>query len=390
VLQVAPAAGKEECWPSLEEDFAVITRLYVDNYKSLVNFEIKLAELTLLLGPNGVGKTSVLDVMFALRQLLSGIAKVTDPDVFPTSRLTRWQKRDVQVFELDVALDRLELRYRLEVEHDRMTRRARIAERLEEEGRPLFAFRNGEVQLYRDNHSTGPTFGADWTESALARVPPRNDNTKLTRFLDHVRKIIVCGLYPASFVTESSTEDAVLERDAHNFAGWYRHLLLERQDLVHDFTTALKEVLVGFCGIRLEKVGLDTRALMVVFEESGERYELRLDEISDGQRALIALYSLVRPAAGQGYTVFLDEPDNYIALPEIQPWLIELADVCGGEVPQAILCSHHPELIDYLGADRGVLLERESSGVTKAGDLADVATGDGLKLSERIARGWER
>ena len=350
----------------------MITRLYVDNYKSLVNFEIKLAELTLLLGPNGVGKTSVLDVMFALRQLLSGIAKVTDPDVFPTSRLTRWQKRDVQVFELDVALDRLELRYRLEVEHDRMTRRARIAERLEEEGRPLFAFRNGEVQLYRDNHSTGPTFGADWTESALARVPPRNDNTKLTRFLDHVRKIIVCGLYPASFVTESSTEDAVLERDAHNFAGWYRHLLLERQDLVHDFTTALKEVLVGFCGIRLEKVGLDTRALMVVFEESGERYELRLDEISDGQRALIALYSLVRLAAGQGYTVFLDEPDNYIALPEIQPWLIELADVCGGEVPQAILCSHHPELIDYLGADRGVLLERESSGVTKAGDLEPI------------------
>jgi predicted ATPase len=38
----------------------MIKRIYIDNYyKSLVNFELQLQELTLLLGPNGVGKTSV-------------------------------------------------------------------------------------------------------------------------------------------------------------------------------------------------------------------------------------------------------------------------------------------------------------------------------------------
>ncbi len=36
----------------------MIKRLYVDNYKCLVNFELPLQDLTLLLGPNGVGKTS--------------------------------------------------------------------------------------------------------------------------------------------------------------------------------------------------------------------------------------------------------------------------------------------------------------------------------------------
>ena len=39
----------------------MIKRLYIDNFKSLVNFELQLQDLTLLLGPNGVGKTSVLD-----------------------------------------------------------------------------------------------------------------------------------------------------------------------------------------------------------------------------------------------------------------------------------------------------------------------------------------
>ncbi len=369
----------------------MIKRLYIDNYKSLVNFELQLQDLTLLLGPNGVGKTSVLDVMFALRQLVSGIVKVNDKSSFPTPTLTRWQSRDKQVFELDAVLDEDVLRYRLEVEHERSNRKARIAlETLESEGGPLFRFHLGDVNLYRDDCSQGPAFYADWSESAMARVPPRHDNQKLTKFLEFMRKVIVCGLYPANFETESSTEDAVVQRDGRNFSAWYRHVLLERQELVPKLTEALKEVIAGFYGIRMEKVGLDTRALMVMFDQFGKRYELRLDEISDGQRALIALYSLVRlAAAGQGYTLFLDEPDNYIALAEIQPWLIELADACGEQVPQAVLCSHHPELIDYLGGDRGLVLRREISGVTIVRPSRDMAIEGGMKLSEVIARGWE-
>ena len=369
----------------------MIKRLYIDNYRSLVNFKLELQELTLLLGPNGVGKTSVLDAIFALRQLLSGEARITDKAAFLTATLTRWQKRDKQVFELDTVLEGDEMRYRLEVEHERASRKARISlESLESQGKPLFIFELGEVHLYRDDHTQGPTFGADWTESALARVPSRPENTKLTRFLDFMRKVIVCGLYPASFVAESSTEDAVLQRDAHNFAAWYRHVLLERQELVPEFTKALQDVVAGFRGIRMEKVGRDTRALMVMFDQFGERYELRLDEISDGQRALIALYSLVSLAAGQGYTLLLDEPDNYVALAEIQPWLIALADACGGQVPQALLCSHHPELIDYLGGDRGLILRRETSGATIVRPAREMAVDGVLKLSEVIARGWDQ
>ena len=46
------------------------------------------------------------------------MAKVTDKAVFPTPTLTRWQKRDKQVFELDAVLGEDDLRYRLEVEHE--------------------------------------------------------------------------------------------------------------------------------------------------------------------------------------------------------------------------------------------------------------------------------
>lgn len=82
----------------------MLQRLYVDNYKCLVNFELRLQESTLLLGRNGVGKTAALDIVYALRRLLSGDAKITDDMAFPTRTLTRWQQRDLQVFEMRIHL----------------------------------------------------------------------------------------------------------------------------------------------------------------------------------------------------------------------------------------------------------------------------------------------
>ena len=122
-----------------------------------VNFELRLQELTLLVGPNGAGKTSVLDVVYALRRLLEGASRVADRDVFPPSSLTRWRERPIQLFEVEVELDGDVFVYRLEVGHDRRERRARIRlETLSDMGGPLFEFKRGDVQLYRDHHSEGP------------------------------------------------------------------------------------------------------------------------------------------------------------------------------------------------------------------------------------------
>lgn len=420
----------------------MIRRIYVDNYKCLVNFELPLQEVTLLLGPNGVGKTAVLEVASALQQLLRGTAKVASNEAFPPASRTRWHTRPLQTFELEVALESDPLRYRLEVEHGRMAGQARILlERLEAAGKPLFEFRQGEVHLFRDDHSPGPVFHADWSESALARVPPRHDNRRLSRFLAFVRGLTVCSFSPPGFRTESSSEDPHLHRDGSNFASWYRWMLQERPDCDSALQRALAEVVEGFAGMRLTQIGLDTRALIVALDHGGSPYELWFHELSDGQRALIVLYALLHFAKAkerlvgmsappprdmapptttttppwQAATtttttttsttmplpeefapprpgvscVFLDEPDNYLALAEIQPWLMELMDACGDGF-QAVLCSHHPELIDYLGPEGGCMLQREQSGVTVVRPVSEMACAEGLKLSEVGARGWER
>lgn len=368
----------------------MIRRIYVDNYKSLVNFELRLEELTLLVGPNGVGKSAVLSVMLALRQLLSGAAKAEQVGIFSPGTRTRWQDVAIQVVEVEVALAPDVFVYRLEVEHEVSSFRASVRrESLTVKGRPLFDFDSGTVSLYDDEHAAGPVYPAEQSESALARVPAGPHNRRLTSFLEFMRRLVVCGLYPGAFAAESSREEAGLDPEGANFTSWYRHISQEHQELMPEYTKALEEVLDGFRSIRLERVGGVARAFKVVFDREASKYELRLDELSDGQRALLVLYALVYLTAGQGGAIFLDEPDNYVALAELQPWLVRLSDACGATIPQVVLCSHHPELIDYLGGERGLALAREVSGATTVKRLADVELGATMRLSEVIARGWE-
>ena len=348
----------------------MIKRVYVDNYKCLVNLSAPPGVVPATRAERGWKDLGARNHI-RLRRLLSGDARVSDTDVFPSGTLTRWQNRNLQVFEIQVVLGSGPFSYRLEVEHEKPGAWRIHLEQLEVDGAPLFKCVQSEVQLYRDDHSEGPAYTADWRESALARVAERHDNTRLTQFLNFMRKVLVCSLHPPGFLTESHDENPLLSRDAHNFADWFRHALQERPDRIPEFTKTLAEVIAGFSGIRLERVGRETRALMVGFEnpvdpDLKKKPEFRFDEISDGQRALVVWYGLIHLARDQGYSLFLDEPDNYVALREIQPWLVSLDDACGDTVSQAVVSSHHPELIDYLGYESGVLLQRETSGVITA------------------------
>lgn len=372
----------------------VLRRIYVHNYKCLQNFELELQEMVLLLGANGSGKTAVLDVVYGLRKLLSAEAKITDQVAFHPATLTRWQTDPKQVFEIDVEVGEESFRYRLEIEHADDGRHSRVAwESLSAGPTMLFKCEMGDVQLYRDRGSPGPTYKTDWTESALARVVAQPINTRLTAFKDAMRATVVCNIRPALLRAESTREDQLLDRHAENFVDWYRHAVQENPASSVAHVAALREVIDGFNNIHLQQSGLDSRALMLDFAgdrvSCGANFKLRFDELSDGHRALVALYALLHLRQDTaGVTLLLDEPDNFLALTEIQPWLLELVDLCDESSSQAVICSHHPELIDYLGPDRGVLFVRESSTAVSTRPLEALVANDGLKLSEQLARGW--
>jgi ABC-type ATPase with predicted acetyltransferase domain len=113
------------------------------------------------------------------------------------------------------------------------------------------------------------------------------------------------------------------------------------------------------------------------------------DELSDGQKVLVALYVLLNSAIEPSTTICIDEPDNFLALAEIQPWLFALSDRIQDMGAQAILISHHPELIDLLAPDHGVIFSRDGVGPVRVDQYRPDSLGK-LRPSEMVARGWER
>ena len=75
----------------------MLKRLYVDNYKCMVNFEFVPQATQLILGANGAGKSSVFDVLLMLRRFITGQDKLER--LVDVSTLTAWDKRTQQTFE---------------------------------------------------------------------------------------------------------------------------------------------------------------------------------------------------------------------------------------------------------------------------------------------------
>ncbi|MEW5723463.1 MAG: ATP-binding protein [Thermodesulfobacteriota bacterium] len=365
----------------------MLKRLYANNYRCLVNFEINFNELTLLVGPNGGGKSTLFDLLFGIRRLLVDNARIGE--VFPPDDFTAWVKQNEQSFELDVQGESGLFSYKLVIGYTPDRRKQRIElERLHHEGQPLFEFAKGDVQLHHDDHTPGPKYPFDWTISALATIIPRPDNKKLTWFKNWIAKLFIVSLDPKAMTSETEEESAWFDQDGANFASWYRFISQEHQDKVFQLTEQLRDTIPGFHALKLEQAG-NYRILKAGFsgDENATPIYFDFEKLSDGQRVMIVLYALLLGLRDLGHTVFMDEPDNYLALPEIQPWLMELYDVCGEGFPQAVLISHHPELIDYLGPECGQWIEREPLGPTRVKKLPERIE-KGLKLSEQIARGW--
>jgi ATPase subunit of ABC transporter with duplicated ATPase domains len=165
----------------------------------------------------------------------------------------------------------------------------------------------------------------------------------------------------------------------------------------------LQEILAGFSHLEFEKEGLEARYLRFHFQWEGMKKSVPfyLSQLSEGQRMLVALYSLLHiPESDQDnlgfsvseYALFLDEPDNFISLREIQPWLVRLQDKVFDGAVQASIISHHPEVIDYLlvpnnGAIQTFYFERPSGTVTTIKEFPH-SPENILKPSELIARNW--
>jgi ABC-type transport system involved in cytochrome c biogenesis ATPase subunit len=377
----------------------MLARLYATNYRCLVNFEFKPSAKQLIIGRNGTGKTTVFDVLAMLRDL--AVRGKPCEDYLGGKTRTRWQHVFEERFELDVNGNGGEYNYKLVVElpeeamdglipgnfassSQEPSRKPGSVARallgrirdpfgprvkegiLDFDGSPLYRFQDGTNGPFNDQQKPQPSvkFPFDGRSSGLAMVEAgRNDNKKLNWFKRWLGGLQQVQINPWAMSARSERESPLLEKDLSNFADWLRHLRLESGEAVFDAIRDLREALPGFEALDAKEAGLDVRVLRAAFAgPQGDRFELPFHDLSEGQRALIALYVLLHCAVGNDRLVLIDEPDNFIALAEIQPWLVKLLERVDDTNGEVILASHHTELLNQMAGQGGVILGRPGSG----------------------------
>ncbi len=89
----------------------MLKRIYVNNFRCLVNFELTVDSLNLFMGSNGSGKTTVFEVLRKLQKFILGDQAFQQDykvsDLFASKDLTRWQKSNIQKFELRISFSLL-------------------------------------------------------------------------------------------------------------------------------------------------------------------------------------------------------------------------------------------------------------------------------------------
>ncbi len=372
----------------------MIRRIYVDNYKAAVNFELKPKQENLWFGSNGAGKTTVIEILALLRDFIIGSCRT---NAFVSDTKTSWLQKSEQSFELDLQGKEGLFSYKLQVQlSDDRSRNRIISESLMMDNNNLYRAEIDDdnqfaAHLFNDNYKEGAVLGFDWTQSGLSLIQPRKDNNnKLIEFRTMVEQMIIARINPFSIEAECAEESRYPGYSMEKFVPWYNLISQEKQRLTLKLFETLSDVIPDFDSFSLIKSGEERKLLKACFiDKEGNEQQYRFDRLSDGQRVLIMLYSLIVFLDGckNGFTIILDEPENFVSLEEIQPWLNELSDTCDEKKNQYILISHHPEALDQLARSNGVQFYRD-------GNASPIRTrklpesDEPLSVSALIARGW--
>ncbi|HEX3999242.1 MAG TPA: ATP-binding protein [Pirellulales bacterium] len=265
-------------------------------------------------------------------------------------------------------------------------------ERLSLDGKPLYLFENGVVHLHNDRFEDRTQFEVSPRRSFLAEIESRADNTKLMWFKLWLDRLLSVQVDPKRMRSEAEREVLYPTHDLSNFAEWYRHLRQDSSAATDELRSSLQMVIEGFDGLDLKGPPSGTRLLHVAIrtgsDGTGKTRSYAFDELSDGQRALVGLYTILHCALTDRSTLCIDEPDNFVALREIQPWFSALLDRAQDNGSQVLLVSHHPELLNQLAPRSGVVIERLDAGPTRVRPFAPPSDST-LTPAEIMARGWE-
>ena len=352
-------------------DIRYIKHLHVDNFKSLVEFDLPLAKFSCLVGLNGSGKSTVLQFFDFLSQQVKG-----DLDSWLTSR--QWKPVDLsskltrrQNISFTVSLlhrDNFEIKW--VASFNRQTLRC-TSERVDWQGQTLLKVEDGKYALWTLNQQRESVLAGDITfdyqGSAISQIresqlPP--EILMLKRFLLGLHALDL--LAPELLRQRAREGGDSLGLGGEKLSAFLYEIGEERR---LEIQGKLRSIYPQFQQFDISALQAGWKKLTVREQFAGTMVKTEARHVADGFLRMLAVFAQL--SKEQSF-LLLDEIEN-----GVNPELIEfLIDELVAARPQVLITTHSPMVLNYLSdgtaIDGVIYLYKNLLGATQAMRLFEI------------------
>ncbi len=367
----------------------MITRLHVQNFKSLRDIELELGPLNVLVGPNMSGKSNILDALRFFHQITfpEGGAQSVGYAIAQHGGMNEalW-KGDGSVGAIGTAIVKVlslsvdvrqdvppNWRFKYELE---ITAGAGDYASLSRESLRLVGARE-EAELTVQKQGTSWIKSADGRElggigssadTALRHASPNWEGYEFQQWIRGWRFYHL--IPPAMKQSVPVSKGQTLDQDGSNLSAWLMWLQAHSPEAFGRISEVLSDLFPEITSLKAIPTA-DARVFLVAAEK-GLKRATREFQLSDGFLALTALLSLIyAPPELSGSLLCVEEPENHLH-PRLMETLVALLRQAQQEVrdskrspTQIILTTQSPYLVDQFSLDEVIWVEKKE-GETKA------------------------
>ncbi|GAA3870570.1 AAA family ATPase [Streptomyces sedi] len=362
-----------------------LMELHVENFRSLRNVTIPLRPLTVLVGPNGVGKSNVLKVFDFLAAIIrtdlqpaleerGGFDEVAfwGGEKPPTSMAIRL-KANWTTHASAGAPDEYSLTIRRRASPNRsegysLSRQESFQfKRKRGRGRRItISGEEARVASGNAGKDTDSSFGIQRLSSGLSTLPRlgRSDGgEEVTRVADRLSsfRVFEVDVDAARLPTRPRGVGAGrLDAKARNLAAFLVSLSAD-EGCWSALTNDARRILPQLESIEFEQVGGDVERLAVVLHERGLRRTTPLADASFGTVRLLGLLAMLHDPHPPALTC-VEEIDHGLHPQALELIVERLREA--SERTQLIVATHSPALVDRLVPDEFVVCDRDENGAS--------------------------
>ncbi|MDM8560338.1 ATP-binding protein [Candidatus Parabeggiatoa sp. HSG14] len=359
----------------------MIKSIYIDNFKILNDFRLNFEPVTVLIGENSVGKSTVLQAL----ELLSYFTQVTKYGTIDNYLSSNgWAAKEIKstlsrkqliTFQLDIAISNNLYQWHITfkiINH----KLSLVTEWIRDKTGHEWLFRkSGETKIVNKDGTCIPTIpDVSFLSSGLSFLNENSHQKDFSELIALKQYLNNIYLFDFSGTDKLKSSGHINNEPIIGKFGEYLTAFLYHQPktVLAELSKKLADYIPFMKNIRIKKK--HSGAIELDIQECFNSHFIKANYLSDGVMRILAIISLSLMGE-KANTMMIEEIED-----GINPYLIEkivetLMNIAQSEVKQFILTTHNPLILDWMLIEGIYLLYRnKESGQVRAKRFSDSST----------------